>query len=321
MSRLCIISHAHADADIARALATLIERVSLSNIRVWHSSDESRFGGIGAGQNWFETIIEKLKSGKVIIALKTKEGSERPWIYFESGFAAGQATMDVIPVAVGLKDANEIPAPISAYQAYALIDQRSVSKFLVKILALFDVKFDEEMSQSPIRTFVSEIGALTSSDRYAQNKNVAAPTALQLDHSAIIAHIDRKLSDFVDVARGRKQESAYAVDVEIDFPNLKSTVSMSVGTDDSVQDMMNSLWSILSKHVDAYTYLEAWILEDKVTGAKLVAREIMELIPAKYLFRPEIRWVARRLSTPYAPDYEGGLPAAFAFSNLSVGRR
>ena len=165
------------------------------------------------------------------------------------------------------------------------------------------------MSQSPIRAFVSEVGRLTANDRHAQSgasdqvgKLSATP---QFDPSEILAHIDRKLADFVDVARGRKDESSYAVDVTIDFPDFKSTISISVGTNDSAQDIINSLWSVLSDRVKAFTYLESWILEDKATGAKMVAREILPLIPAKYLFRSEIEWVARPLSKPYSLDVNG----------------
>ena len=307
MAKQCIISHAHVDADIARALATLIERVSLSSIKVWHSSDDSRSGGVGAGQQWFETIIDKLRTGRVIIALVTKQGGNKPWIYFESGFAAGQPEMKVIPVAVGLRDADEIPAPLSAYQSYALIDQRSVSKFLEKLLAIFDVKFDEEMSRSPMSAFVSEIAHLQSNEHgrspasSAPFLSSATPASPQFDPTMILAHIDRRLNNFVEAAKGKSVESNYAVDLSIQFPKLNTTTSLSIGFDDTVQDILNAIWSMLSDHVPAYRYLEKWILEEKATGACLVVREVAFLIPARHIFRHDLHWIAKPLSTAYTP--------------------
>jgi TIR domain len=317
MTRQCVISHAHADGAIARALAILIERVSLASIKVWHSSDDSRHGGIGAGDNWFETILSKLKNSRVIIALITKEGGNKPWIFFESGFAASQEAMTVIPVSIGLKDADEIPSPLSAYQAYALIDQRAVSNFLEKLLAIFDVKFDEEMSEAPMRIFVAEVGRLSANNL---SSNVDGPDRIthlatassQTELSTILSHIDRKLNDFVEVARGDKNETQYATSIFIDFPNFKTEVSISVRTNDTAQNLMDSLWNILSKHVAAYTYLETWILQEEESGADLVAREILPLVPARYIFRPELKWVAKPLSAPYTVSGDG-YTAAYAF--------
>jgi hypothetical protein len=292
------------DAETAKALAILIDRVTLSNVKVWHSSDESRSGGVGAGQNWFDAIIEKIRNGKVIIALVTKEGGHKPWIYFESGFAAGQPEMTVIPVAVGLKDANEIPAPLSAYQSYALIDQRSVAKFLEKLLAIFDVKFDEEMSQKPMHSFVSEIARLQSVEqgRVASTERAhLAPSSQHFDPSLILSHIDRRLNDFVDAAKGLAIDSAYPVEFTMEFPKLKATISLSIGHDDTVQDILNAMWGILSEQVKAYTYMESWILEEENTGARLIIREIAGLIPARYVFRQDLHWTAKPLKHPYSP--------------------
>jgi TIR domain len=305
MTKQCIISHAHVDADIARALAVLIERVSLSSMKVWHSSDDRRSGGVGAGQQWFETIIDKLRTGRVIIALITQQGGNKPWIYFESGFAAGQAEMTVIPVAVGLKDANEIPAPLSAYQSYALIDQRSVSKFLEKLLALFDVKFDDEMSQVPMSAFVSEIARLQSVEHgRSPSPDTSAPASSpsggsQFDPNLILAHIDRRLNDFVEAAKGQHVETDYAVEFSIQFPKLNTTTSLSIGTDDSVQSILNALWSMLSDHVKPYSYMENWILQEKNNGAYLVIREVAALIPARYIFRHDLHWIAKPLNKAY----------------------
>jgi hypothetical protein len=313
MASPCIISHAHVDEKIAKALATLIERVSLGGVKVWFSSDDTQHGGIGAGQNWFDVILRKLKESRVVIALLTTAGLSRPWIYFESGYAAGQEKMTVIPVAVGLDNAVDIPAPLSAYQSYALIDHRAVARFLEKLLACFDVHFDEEMSQLPIRTFVSELARLPTAGAVAANeprKERAKAEGVQAgDIELILAHIDRKLGDFVEVARGHKNETEYAVEIDIEFPRLKNTVSISVGTSDSVQDIMDTIWMMVSEEVRPYTYLENWILVDKVTGGRLIAREIMPLVPARFVFRRELRWAARLLDQPVRFSGDGGVAA------------
>lgn len=319
MPELCVISHAHTDAAIARALATLIERVSLTRIKTWHSSDETGFGGIGAGQKWFDTIIDKLRRSRAIIALITEDGRDRPWIYFETGFAAAHPDMNVIPVAIGLDEAHDQRSPLYNYEWYALIDMRSVAKFLEKLLAIFDVKFDEEMSQPPMRAFVAEIGRIaadTAQTDIGLPASELGTTSAQIDPGSILSHIDRRLREFVEVAAGRQSVSEYPVDIDIDFPAMQTTIAMSIGTDDSVQDILDALWGVISEQVPVYTYLERWVLKDKSSGAYLVGREIGELVPARYIFRPEIRWVAVPLDHPYSPNSRKTW-AAGAFRHLS----
>src|ERR1700704_3477527 len=98
MAHNLFLSHDHRDEPLAKLLAKLLERLSLNQLRIWFSSDASPGGGIKPGSIWIDEIRSRLGQSKAILALLTPRSIERPWQLFESGFGAGLAECEVIPV-------------------------------------------------------------------------------------------------------------------------------------------------------------------------------------------------------------------------------
>src|SRR5713226_8815552 len=93
------LSHAHEDADLAADIAGYIGR-SLPNVyEIFRSTD---LRAIPAGR-WLATLTDKLRSATCVIVLVTPASKAKPWLFFETGFAAGIGR-DPIPVcARGIK--------------------------------------------------------------------------------------------------------------------------------------------------------------------------------------------------------------------------
>ena len=157
MSHNFFISHYSKDKPIAELFSNALRRITLEQINPWFSSDN--LGGLKPGDIWFNRIISKINQSKAVVSLLTPNSINRPWIYFESGIGQALENCEVIPVCIGLKRDSILP-PLGLYQCYQLNDYRSVVDFFSKLLALFEIKFDEEMSKGVIEKFVSDISKI-----------------------------------------------------------------------------------------------------------------------------------------------------------------
>jgi TIR domain len=109
------LSHAHEDADLAAEIALYISR-SLPNVyEIFRSSDVR---AIPAGR-WLATLTEKLRSAACVIVLVTPASKAKPWLFFETGFAAGTGR-DPIPVCGRGVKVEALMEPLSTYQSVQL---------------------------------------------------------------------------------------------------------------------------------------------------------------------------------------------------------
>ena len=115
------LSHDHRDKGIAEALARTLSRITLSQLNVWFSSDSSHLGGMQPGV-WLDQIREHITGSKAIISLLTPHSISRPWLLFETGFAASLTECEVIPISVGIDSRSDIPFPLGMYQVFVITD-------------------------------------------------------------------------------------------------------------------------------------------------------------------------------------------------------
>ena len=71
MEKIIMISHATIDKTIAKLFSRLINRISLSQIKTWFSSDESSMGGIGVGERWFDELKTNIERSSAVISILT----------------------------------------------------------------------------------------------------------------------------------------------------------------------------------------------------------------------------------------------------------
>lgn len=287
-----LLSHYHQDQPIVKVLTTLIEQVTLSQINIWFSSDISGSGGIGAGDIWLNTIKEKLETSDAIVAVLTPEGLSRPWIYFESGFAAGNPKSFVIPVCVGIDSLNDIPFPLAMYEAYQLVSAQSLKVFLSKLLAKFELSLlDSEGTQSAIESAISEITNIM------QNSTVESVQKNPMVDE-IKRHVDRRFYQLSN--QGEKKETlSYSVPLHIKLPNLNVKDYIVIESSHTVSNIADMVFFMIKKHVKPFSYLTQWIFVETTRNMPLVIEEFSRLIPAKYVFAPETSWEIKLLEEPY----------------------
>jgi tetratricopeptide (TPR) repeat protein len=114
------VSHAHTDAPLARSLQDLITTV-FDEVEVDYSSDVSAGGGIEAGTDWLQWILDKLRSCDMAVVVLTPESLSRPWLMWESGAVNGIALAleqqpQIVPLLFRVNREN-VAGPLSRLQA------------------------------------------------------------------------------------------------------------------------------------------------------------------------------------------------------------
>ena len=109
------ISHAAANARLARTLAEVFEQLGATTFLA------SRAGDIRADEDWLRGIERALQEADTYIVLLTPESTLRPWVNFEAG-AAWFSEKQLLFLRIDGLAAADIPLPISSRQVYALDD-------------------------------------------------------------------------------------------------------------------------------------------------------------------------------------------------------
>jgi len=311
------ISHFSGDKHIAELFANALRRITLEQIDPWFSSDSTGESGLKPGDIWFNQILAKITKSRAVVALLTPNSISRPWVYFESGIGQALKKCEVIPVCIGVKRDSILP-PLGLYQCYQLNDYRSIVEFFTKLLSLFEIRFDEEMSKVVLEKLVSEISKI-SFDKLDKDEEPTKNIELILEN--LKSHIDKRfievleksvmptygtdkkirLSDFVrSKSKLESHETKYSITFSVDFPKLKNKeLFVEIWQSDSFQTLTNNLYFMLRDYIGAYKYLEEWVIVDPITKKHVIIREIADKIQASSIFLPNSKWKIIRLKKPY----------------------
>jgi hypothetical protein len=309
------ISHYSDDKRIAELFSNALRRITLEQIVPWFSSDDNPESGLKPGDIWFNQILAKIKESRAIVAILTPNSCNRPWIYFESGIGQALDSCEIIPVCIGISRDSILP-PLGLFQCYQLNDHRSVVEFFAKLLALFKIKFDEEMSRVVVDGLVLDLSKVFLESSHA----VKAEPKVEDMIESLRGHIDKRFLELIEkhsygASREKTHSSSradsnemkpsldpsYSVSFTIDFPSLRSGyLFIDIRPEDTFQNVTDTLYFLISDHVKPYTYLENWIIVEEETDTHIVIREIGARIPAKNIFRPNTKWRIVKLKKPYS---------------------
>lgn len=117
------ISHATANARLARALADALENLGATTFL------SSRAGDIQADEDWLRGIERGLQGADAYIILLTPESILRPWVSFESG-AAWFSKKQLLFVRIQALAPEDIPMPVASRQTYAVDDAEQLEAIL-----------------------------------------------------------------------------------------------------------------------------------------------------------------------------------------------
>ena len=288
------ISHTTSDREIVDILAELIIRVSLRQISVWYSSDNSINGGYAPGDDWRERIILSIKQSRVVISLLTPNSIMQPWVLYEYGYADAINDCEVVPVRF-LLNLSEIPSPMTNKQIFCIDSVEDTEIFLDKLLNYYGIKYDK----LAYRGFVNKaIGDMKNEFRLweaGQETNE-------------ISILSRKVDTYFEICYDNliKQESSkYSYEIAIIYNNSKMKEIkeyISINNNTTVSDVLDNVFSMISDLVAPYKYLESWIIKEEGEARVVAISDFQSDIPAMYVFRPETMWRVFLLDEPYKPN-------------------
>lgn len=307
------LSHSSSDKKLAEIIAHTLKRISLNQISPWFSSDDSGSGGLQPGMIWFNAILDKLSKSKAVVTILTPNSISKPWIYFESGIGQTLNDCEVMPICIGI-NRDEVYPPLGLYQCYQLSDYNSLREFISKLLSKFDITFDEEMCKPILLDALSKIAEIKF-EEIEENPKIREI----LDD--LRSHIDKRFFEIwekpniklidndlrnsqlnIEIKQENDSNNTYSIPIEFNFPNFKSKQFLEIGNDETFADVSSRIYFLIQDHVEAYRYLQSWILRDKKSKRLFVIREIADIVPARFIFRPEFDIEAVSLSKPYDPE-------------------
>ena len=149
--KMVFISHINEEKALAIALKTLIEDAFLKIIDVFVSSDET---SIGLGEDWFNTLIDRLKRCNIMVVLCSPTSVGRPWINFETGAGWVRDGVLIIPLCHSGMTLRTLPMPFNVKQTVlSANDENSIRR----LLPLIATKLGSATPTADLSSFVAEV--------------------------------------------------------------------------------------------------------------------------------------------------------------------
>ena len=216
------ISHAHSDAALAGALATLIETLFKGKIPpVNYSTRQELEGGIAPGDDWFRWIADQVGNSDVAIILLTTNSILKPWVLWEAGAVTGAAytrsgpgEKHVYPLTFGISG-DSVPGPLTRTQVVKATQRSDIGKLILDLFNIYQGSF----SPSEARSFGTAMD--TSITQYLSEIETVLPRLpITLTEAAVQEWLDRLkglesakrftevrvIEDWVDIAFGRDED-------------------------------------------------------------------------------------------------------------------
>ncbi len=146
---MVFISHIAEEKSAAIWLKQKFEETLGIGVEIFVASDRE---SIPSGTQWYQGIVDKILSSKVVILLVSPRSLIRPWINFEAGIALGASRSQIIPVIYLGAENQPLSFPLAGLQGVYLkepLDMKRIFKDCTKKLGItcpaqkWDVLFNE----------------------------------------------------------------------------------------------------------------------------------------------------------------------------------
>jgi hypothetical protein len=163
MSKLNVFfSHLTIEKDLAELIQKALTRDFIGLVHIFVSSDIT---SIPAGQKWLDRVVENVNAADLHLVLCSPEAVKRPWINIETG-AALMKGIGVIPICHSGLTPDQLPVPLSQFEAVLASDRASLTKLYSTIAA----KLESVVPEARLDELIGEIRAFEDS----YTKKVAA---------------------------------------------------------------------------------------------------------------------------------------------------
>ena len=264
-------------------MANLIRKVSLNQIHIWFSNDQRVNGGFLVGDNWFDSILSNLKNSQAVISLITPNSNNNPWILYESGYAEALEKTKLIPLKF-LINISEISIPLQQKQIFSFTKLDEANVFLKKVLDSFNILYDEEVYSSYVLKCLNQMR-----DCYKGKNEIIEENP----YDTLSKKMDTYFELVLNTMKFKTDEEQAEYEVLLEFVNNKGNKVveyLKINSTVKVSDILDSVFFILNGKVEAYKYLETWIIKEKGEKRYVVVSDVQNLIFARDIFRPNTKW-------------------------------
>jgi tetratricopeptide (TPR) repeat protein len=236
------VSHAHADAAVVAAFKTLLTQI-FDDVEVDYSSDLSGGGGIEAGTNWLQWVLDKVRACNLAVVVLTPESISRPWLMWESGAVNGialalQEQRQIVPLLFRVNREN-LTGPLSHLQAEQGETKQGIHRTVLAVWNLLgkrpgkeklDLLFaaalpgyleqiqevlqdrPQSLDEGGVQEWCERLDALRQAGRYAEVGHVhralllaVGPAAEDADQVPLDVRLHRRLGElYLDSGRGHE---------------------------------------------------------------------------------------------------------------------
>jgi TIR domain len=152
---LIFISHDHNDRALASEFCELLKR-SHGSLRTFNASDEKSWESQRTGE-WYPHLREKLLEATSLVALVTRRSLQRPWIFYEAGFASCRNAL-VSVVTLGITTEEMGRNPLTQFKHWPG-DETSLTQLVLKLISHCDsiATPSQQAVQHWVQTFLREL--------------------------------------------------------------------------------------------------------------------------------------------------------------------
>ncbi|MCP4259360.1 MAG: hypothetical protein GY774_17895 [Planctomycetes bacterium] len=223
---------------------------------------------------------------------------DSPWILFEAGaLVRGLENTIVCPYLVDLQP-REVSGPLSQFQS-AVANSAETYRLLKRMNdAIGDNRLSEDQLKITFDKFWPDFEQTLAT---LESDPVDSESPLRADRDVLdeVLEILRAQSDYRTRTGADMRE--YHVIFQMKFPNAERRVSIAIGPETTVQNVMDALCTDLRGLVPNFSYMEKWMVRGKGGKPRVVIREVQGRIPAQSVFTPGSEWEVIPLNEPYSP--------------------
>ena len=198
----------------------------------------------------------------------------------------------LVPVKFSI-DISDVSSPLQHKQIYNLSGIEDLHIFLGKILHLFNIVYDREVFQEIVQSYLKRM------------RDCWNPNNFKLDNSDfdfILNKLEQKMEYyFGKIGKDEKNEKIEKYDVILEYKSGKDDKReyLTIHSDNTVQDILDEIYYMISDVVKPYKYLESWVLlEKKTQRAAIISDDVYDWISAQSIFKINSLWKVVYLDKP-----------------------
>lgn len=187
-------------------------------------------------------------------------------------------------------DISDVSSPLQHKQIYNLSGIEDLHIFLGKILHLFNIVYDREVFQEIVQSYLKRMRDCWNPNNLKSDNN---------DCDFILNKLEQKIEYYFGKIGKNEKIEKYDVILEYKLEKNDKREYLTIHSDDTVQDILDEIYYMISDVVKPYKYLKSWVLlEKKTQRAAIISDDVYDWISAQSIFKINSLWKVVYLDKP-----------------------